>query len=93
MASIRLDWAEARGGDLPMICPTCGDDATEWQERKLSTVRPGFFCTIRTSVKVRLPTCRRHRVWSWNAFLRVRAKSITDDSITLGQVSEDFVGD
>jgi hypothetical protein len=91
MGKIRLDWKEAQGGDLPMVCPTCGDDATEWVERRLTTVRPGLFCIVRTSVTVRLPTCRRHRVWSWNGFMRVVARSITDNGVMLGQVSEDFV--
>jgi hypothetical protein len=91
MTKIRLDWREAQGGDLPMVCAYCGDDATEWVDRRLSTVRPGIFCIIRTRVTVRLPYCRRHRVASWNGFLRVTARSIRDDGITLGQVSEDFV--
>jgi hypothetical protein len=91
MGSIRLDWSEAQGGDLPMVCATCGDDATEWVERRLSTVRPGLMCIVRTKVTVMLPYCPRHRVASWNGFMRVRARSINQDGITLGQVSPDFV--
>jgi hypothetical protein len=91
MASIRLNWRESQGGDLPMVCATCGDDATEWVERRLSSVRPGLMCIVRTRVTVSLPYCRRHRVASWNGFMRVRARSIDQNGITLGQVSPDFV--
>lgn len=52
MASIWLDWREAQGGDLPMVCATCGDDATDLIERRLSTVRPGLLCIVRTRVTV-----------------------------------------
>jgi hypothetical protein len=91
MAKIYLNWREAQLGGLPMVCATCGDDATDRVDRKLVTVRPGFFCIIRRTVKVSLPYCLRHRVASWNAFLRVTARSIGEDGITLGQVSRDFV--
>jgi hypothetical protein len=74
-----------------MVCATCGDDATEMVERELYTVRPGFLCIVRTRATVVLPYCDDHVTASWNGFMRVVAKSIRDDGITLGQVSEDFV--
>lgn len=91
MSTIYLNWREASEGDLPMVCATCGDDATELVERRLSTVRPGLLCIVRTRTTVTLPFCRRHRVASWNGFARVRARSISAEGVTLGQVSEDFV--
>jgi hypothetical protein len=91
MSKIYLSWREALEGDLPMVCATCGDNATEWVERRLSTVRPGFFCIVRTRTTVTLPFCRRHRVASWNGFARVTARSISTEGVTLGQVAEDFV--
>jgi hypothetical protein len=91
MPSIFLDWREAQDGDLPMVCATCGDDATDMVERRLTTVRPGFLAIIRTKAKVWLPYCPRHVVASWNGWIRVRALSISKDGIKLGQVSIDFV--
>lgn len=91
MARIQLDWHEAQNGDLPMVCATCGARATDMVENKLSTVRPGLLSIVRTRATVLLPYCPRHRVASWNGFMRVVAKSITDDGITLGQVADEFV--
>jgi hypothetical protein len=91
MSRIYLNWQEASGGDLPPVCATCGDNATEWMERKVSTTRPGFFCIIRRWTTVTLPFCPRHRVASWNGFMRVVARSIGRDGVTLGQVAPGFV--
>ena len=91
MASVRLGLDEATTGDLPMVCAICGDDATEMVDRKLSAVRPGLLLIVRTRLTVILPYCSNHVVASWNAFMRVRARSISKTGITLGQVSQEFV--
>jgi hypothetical protein len=91
MASIFLDWGEAQKGDLPMVCATCGQRATSMVERRLSTVGPGFLVIIRTRATVLLPYCPQHIVASWNGWVRVRALSINQEGIKLGQVSSDFV--
>jgi hypothetical protein len=91
MSKIHISWEEATQRRLPMVCATCGADATEWVERRLSAVRPGFLAIVRTRTKALLPFCPRHRVASWNGWARVMAWSINDSGITLGQVSSDFV--
>ena len=91
MARITLDWDEATNRRLPMVCATCGNNATEFVERRLSAVRLGFLVRIRTKATVYLPYCDEHVHASWNGFLRVIAWSIRQESITLGQVSPDFV--
>ncbi|MBV9125934.1 MAG: hypothetical protein JO112_21495 [Planctomycetes bacterium] len=91
MGSIRLTWREATEGKLPLVCATCGEDAIQMVERRLYTVRPGLFCIVRRWATVTLPFCRRHRTASWNAFLRVKARSLNEFGITLGQVSEEFI--
>ena len=60
-------------------------------ERKLRTSRPGLMCIVKTTVRVVLPYCEEHIRASWNGWVRVRAKSIGKDGITLAQVSESFV--
>ena len=91
MSKIHVTWEEATQGELPRVCATCGDAATEWVERKLSAVRPGLLCVVRTRTTVLLPFCPRHRVASWNGWARVMAWSINAKGVTLGQVSPDFV--
>jgi hypothetical protein len=91
MASIRLSWHEAHEGDLPMVCATCGDDATEMVEWKMTNFSPRIFVNIWKRSTVLMPCCPSHRTQSWNAFLRVKARSMDQHGITLGQVSADFV--
>jgi hypothetical protein len=91
VGSIWLEWREAQGKELPMVCATCGEKAVEMVERKLRTIRPGLMCIVKTTVSVVLPYCEEHIRASWNGWVRVRAKSIGRDGITLTQVSESFV--
>jgi hypothetical protein len=91
VSSIWLSWREAQGEELPMVCATCGEKAVEMVERKLRTIRPGLMCIVKTTVRVVLPYCEEHIRASWNGWVRVRAKSIVKDGITLTQVSESFV--
>jgi hypothetical protein len=91
LASIRLDWREAQEGDLPMVCATCGDDATEMVDVKLTKLKPRILVNIRQWTNVLLPCCPAHRTPSWNGFLRVKATAMDEHGITLVQVSPDFV--
>jgi hypothetical protein len=91
LASIRLNWHEAQEGDLPLVCATCGDEATEMVDTKLTKLSPRILVNIRKWTTVLLPCCPAHRRPSWNGFLRVKAQAMDEHGITLGQVSPDFV--
>jgi hypothetical protein len=91
MAEIFLTWREAGSGDLPEVCVSCGEPATDLASRRLCVSRHGIFVIRTRSVTVRLPFCPEHRQASWVYFSRVVAKKIEEEGITLAHVSEDFI--
>ena len=76
MADIQLSRADAQGSRLPAICMQCGAPATDEIQAKTMTVRT--------------PLCAKH-AHGWFTWSTLEAKAITDESIVLKGVSEQFV--
>ena len=91
MARIRLTWREANG-DLPMVCPFCGDDAASLVTAEMKAIcgRYRVIMTVHNVAQVTLPRCRRHRK-SWTHAFTLHARWIEPDYVELGNAHRDFV--
>ena len=91
MARIRLTWREANG-DLPMVCPFCGDDADGLVTAEMKAVCGRFrvIMTVHTVANITLPRCRRHRR-TWTHAFTLHARWIEPDYVELGNAHRDFV--
>lgn len=91
MPRIRLTWREA-SGDLPMVCPYCGDDAEVLVTTRMREEVGRFrvLVSVHRTAEVTLPRCRRHRQSGTHIFT-LHVRWIEEDYIEFTNAHRDFV--